>query len=304
MVRRGNLVKHKTLKGLGFSAQMIVAALLTIVFPLAASLILSLTNIRLSMDGIEFIGLANYEWVFKESSSHFWQATGISLLFSVVSTIVQTLLGFILGILLYFLTPKLQGIFKTLIYLPVILPSAVVSAMWVMLYSGDEYGILNLLFGLTNPPHQWLSDPVSGFICLIVTNTWRFVGITTVIYLVGLSSINREVIESAEVEGANRWQIVTRILVPLTWPSTVLNVILSIIGGIKSFDLFYLFQTNGNLSSELTPIALLIYRIGLGNISIRNINLGRSLAMSITLAVILAVLTILVRKILTPKGDE
>ena len=134
-----------------------------------------------------------------------------------------------LFILLYFLNSKLQGIFKTLIYLPVILPSAVVSAMWVMIYSGDQYGILNIIFGLSGNPVQWLSDPVTGFICLIVTNTWRFVGITTVIYLVGLSSVNKEIIESATVEGANKWQIMRRILIPLTWSSTVLNVILSII---------------------------------------------------------------------------
>ena len=65
---------------------------------------------------------------------------------------------------------------------------------------------------------------------------------TTVIYLVGLSSVDKEVIESAKTEGANNWQIMWRLLLPLTWSSTVLNVLLSLIGGVKSFDLFYLFQ--------------------------------------------------------------
>lgn len=297
------LVKHRNVKGYVFSSQMIIAAICTIIFPLVASIVLSFTNIRLNVGSISDFTTNNYTWVFKESSSHFWQATGISVLFSVISTVIQTILGFLLAILLYFLNSKLQGIFKTLIYLPVILPSAVVSAMWVMIYSGDQYGILNIIFGLSGNPVQWLSDPVTGFICLIVTNTWRFVGITMVIYLVGLSSVNKEIIESATVEGANKWQIMRRILIPLTWSSTVLNVILSIIGGIKSFDLFYLFQTNGNLTSELTPVALLIYQVGLGNKDIRNINLGRSLAMSIILALILGTVTVVVKKIFSKKDD-
>lgn len=304
MKKRKELIKHKNLNGVAFSIQSIVAIILTIVFPLVFSFILSLTDIKFSLNGnINFVGFDNYSWVFREESSHFFKATGISVLFSFVSTLVQTILGFLLGMMLYFLTPKLQAFFKTLIYIPVILPSAVISAMWVMIYSGDQYGILNIILGLSDTPVQRLSNPLSGFICLIVTNTWRYVGMTTVIYLVGLSSVDKEVIESAKTEGATNWQIMWKLLLPLTWSSTVLNVLLSLIGGVKSFDLFYLFQTSGNLSSELTPIALLIYQIGLGNKDVRNINLGRSLAMSISLAFILACLTILVKKIVSRKDS-
>lgn len=75
---------------------------------------------------------------------------------------------------------------------------------------------------------------------IIFTNTWRFVGITLVIYFVAMNAIPKEIIESAKIDGANRWRILWRIMLPLTWTSTKNNVLLSIIGGMKSFDLFYL----------------------------------------------------------------
>lgn len=304
MANERKLVKHNNIKGILFSSQMIIGALVTIVFPLVFSFVLSLTNLKLNLGNLQFTGFDNYAWVFSEESSGFWKATGISVLFSVLSTLVQTILGFFLAMMLYFLGRRLQGIYKTLIYLPVILPSAVVSAMWIMMYSGDQYGIFNILFGMTDPPFQWLSDSVIGMICLIVTNTWRFVGITTVIYLVSLSNVPADIIEAAKIDGASKPLMIRRILLPLTFGATVLNIILSIIGGIKSFDLFYLFQTNGNLSSDLTPVALLIYRVGLGNKDVKNINLGRSLAMSIVLSIILTAVTLIVKGIFKGKEEE
>ena len=119
-----------------------------------------------------------------------------------------------------------------------------------------------------------------------------------------MSSVSKEVIESAKLDGANRFQLITHILLPLTWSATQMNIILSIIGGVKSFDLFYLFQSGGNLSTDLTPVALLIYKIGLGNGDIRNISLAKSVTMSIVLALILAVLTIVVNKIFTRKESD
>lgn len=299
-----SIIKNKNLKGYAFSIQMLIAVVITIVFPLLVSLIISFTDLRINLNNFKFVGFENYLWVFSEKNSGFFKATGVSVSFSIVSTIIQTLLGFLLAIMLYFLSPRLQGIYKTLIYLPVILPSAVVSAMWIMMYSGDEHGILNIIFNLKNPPFQWMGNNFIAFFCLIVTNTWRFVGITTVIYLVNMSSVSKEVIESAKLDGANRFQLITHILLPLTWSATQMNIILSIIGGVKSFDLFYLFQTGGNLSTDLTPVALLIYKIGLGNGDIRNISLAKSVTMSIVLALILAILTIVVNKIFTRKESD
>ena len=73
------------------------------------------------------------------------------------------------------------------------------------------------------------------------------------------------------------------------------------IGGIKTFDLFYLFQINGSLSTDLTPVSVLIYRAGLGNTSVFDISLSKSVTMSVVLSVIIAILTLIVNKILNRK---
>ena len=296
------LIKHRNLKGWLICSQTVLAIVVTVIYPLVMSLGMSFTNIKLNIEDFQFVGFENYLWVFR--SSGFFGALGVSALFSVVSTLLQTVLGFLVAVMLYFLAKPLQSVFKTVIYLPVVLPGAVVSAMWLIVYAGDEYGLLNILFGLTNPPYQWMSESnVVAFLCLVVTNTWRYLGITMVVYFVNMNVVSKDIIESAGLDGAGRLQIMMKIIFPLTWNATVINLLMSMIGGVKSFDLFYLFQTNGTLPQALTPVSVLIYRVGLGNTYVANISLSRSVTMSILLSFILAVATILINKALEKRGE-
>jgi len=301
--KKYDLIKHRNLKGWLFCSQTVLAIVLTVFYPLIYSLIMSFTDIKLNTENFNFVGFGNYAYVFGAESG-FFRALGISVLFSVISTLVQTVLGFIVAAMLYFLTRKLQSVYKTIIFLPVVLPAAVISAMWLMVFAGDEYGLLNIMFGTTNPPYQWMSESnVVAFICLVVVNTWRYLGITMVIYFVNMNSISRDVIDSARLDGANKWQIMLHIIFPLTWGATTINLLMSMIGGVKSFDLFYLFQTNGTLSQALTPVSVLIYRMGLGNPYVANISLSRSVTMSIVLAIFLGLGTVAVQKLLNRKEE-
>lgn len=304
MKKEDLLIRHRNLKGWLICGQTLVAIILTVVYPLVYSFVLSLTNAKLRIDNIKFIGFENYKWVFSENSG-FFKALGVSISFSIISTTIQTVLGFLVAVLLYFLTRRFQGFFKTVIYLPVILPAAVISAMWLLVFAGDEYGLLNMLFGWTNPPFQWMGESdLLAMICIIFVNTWRYLGITMVIYFVNINAVSKDIIESAALDGANRFQIMMHIIFPLTWNATIINVLQSMIGGIKTFDLFYLFQINGNLSTNLTPVSVLIFRAGLGNNSVFDISLSRSVTMSIVLTVIIATLTLIVNKVLKKKESN
>lgn len=301
------LIKHRDLWGWVFSAQTVIAILVTLVYPLTYAVILSLTDIRFSVNGFDFLnlknyGFKNYVWLFKESA--FFKDLWISVVFAVVSTTVQTVLGFLLAFMLYFMKGGIQKFFKTALYLPVILPTAVISSMWMIILAGDEFGVLNVFLGLTEPPFQWLSNKNVAFCAIVVINTWRYYGITMIIYLVNMSAVPKEVIESAEVEGANKGQIMFKIIVPLVMSATSLNIILSMIGGIQSFDLFYLFQVNGNLTLDLTPVGVLIFKTELGSGNLRNTYIARSVTMSIVLTVIIAVVTILINKAFTMREDK
>ncbi|MBR2968667.1 MAG: sugar ABC transporter permease [Clostridia bacterium] len=296
------LIKNRNLWGWVFSIQTVIAILVTLIYPLVYAGVLSFTNVRFTTVNFEFVGFDNYKWLFTESA--FFADLWVSIAFAVVSTAVQTVLGFLLAFMLYFMKGKVQGFFKTALYLPVILPTAVVSSMWMIILAGDEFGVLNVLFGLTDPPFQWLGDKTIAFWAIVIINTWRYYGITMVIYLVNMSAVPKEVVESAEVEGASRGQIMLRIIIPLVMSATSLNIILSMIGGIQSFDLFYLFQTNGNLTLDLTPVGVLIFKTGLGSTNLRNIYLARSVTMSIVLTLIIATVTVLINKVFSRSEDK
>lgn len=297
------LVKHANLKGWLFCIQAVIAVAITIGYPFVYSFVLSLTDVKLSLSNLNFIGFENYAWVFRPES-RFFKALWVSVSFSVVSTLVQTVLGFLVAVMLYFMTGKLQSFYKVTLYLPVILPGALVSAMWILMYRGDEFGVFNMILGLTDPPHQWMGEYWGSFFAIVATNTWRYLGTTMIIYLVNMNSVSRDVVESAQLDGASRARIMMRIIFPLTWSATTTNILLSLIGGMKSFDLFFLFQQNGNLSTELTPVSVLIYRIGLGNRDVFNINLSRSVTLSIVLAIFLSVFTGVVNLGLGRKKEE
>lgn len=296
------LIKNRNLWGWIFSSQTVIAITLTLVYPLVYAVILSFTNVRFTTARFKWVKWDNYIWLFKESD--FFKDLGVSLSFAFISTAVQTILGFLIAFMLYLMKGKMQTFFKTALYIPVILPAAVISSMWMIILAGDEFGVLNVLLGLTEPPFQWLSDKTRAFWVIVAINTWRYYGITMVIYLVNMSAVPQEVVEAAQIDGANRGQIMIKIIVPLVMSATTLNIILSIIGGIQSFDLFYLFQQNANLTLDLTPVGVLIFKTGLGGGDLRNIYLARSVTMSIMLSIIIATCTIIIKKVFGKLGDK
>lgn len=300
MRRKLEIIPHKNAWGWAFSSQAVIGIILSLLYPVIFAVIFSFSDLKfqgLINGSVNWVGFENYAWIFNDSN--FFRDLGISFLFAIISTAVQTVIGFLFAFLLFCLKGKLQGFFKTILYLPVILPTAVVSFMFILIFSGEETGILNNLLGLTNPPFQWVSNPVIAFIVIIVINTWRFYGITMVVYLVNMQAVSKEIIESATIEGCTKGQIMTKIILPMVASATTLNIILSMIGGLQSFDLFYLFQTQGNLTTELTPIGLYIFKVGLGAAAESNFKavfLARSMAMSVLLSIIIAITTIIIRK--------
>lgn len=296
------LIKNRNLWGWIFSAQTVIAIILSLIYPLVYAIILSFTDVRFITENFNWVKLDNYAWLIKESD--FFKDLMVSISFAIVSTSVQTVLGFLLAFMLYFMKGKTQTFFKTALYLPVILPTSVISSMWMIILAGDEFGVLNVLLGLTTPPFQWLADKNVAFWIIVAINTWRYYGITMIIYLVNMSAVPQEVVEAAEIDGASRGYIMLKIILPLVMSATSLNIILSMIGGIQSFDLFYLFQINGNLTLDLTPVGVLIFKTGLGSGNLRNIYLSRSVTMSIMLTIITATFTVIINKIFGKLGDN
>ena len=217
----------------------------------------------------------------------------IVLFFAFVSTAIQTVLGFLLAFLVYHMSAKWQNFYKVALYLPVILPAAVVAVMWRFMLAADA-GMINELLqavGLDSLTHSWLGDKNTAIWAVIMVNTWQYVGFTMVLYYINMQNISKDILESAEIDGANKWDKLRWFFLPLTMGTTETNVIYSITGGMKSFALFYML-TGGGPGTATRVVALVIY-----NTAFVDYKFARALAMSTVLFVIILVLTLLARTI-------
>ena len=113
------------------------------------------------------------------------------------------------------------------------------------------------MIGLQGP--GWLTDPSIALLSVAVVDIWQGVGLATLIFIAGITSIPQEVYEAAAVDGANTWQKFRRVIVPLVRPATTTVLILSLIGGLKSFDLIWT-MTKGGPGFTSDVVASVIYK--------------------------------------------
>lgn len=276
-----------------------ISILLFIVYPVVFSVVLSFTNWKFVFVNVEFTGFENYKWLFSEQGSQFWTSTWISIKFTFISTAIQTFLGFLLAYVLYNMGRRLQGVYKVLLYVPVLLPAPVVSVMWTFIFE-PNVGLMDTIlsvFGVTDFP-LWLTNENISLWTVIAVNTWRYIGVTMIIYFIAMNAIPKDVIEGAVIDGAGKWRILWRFILPLTWSSTSTNLLLSVMGGLKSFDLFYLF-TNGTGDYGLYVVGLYIWRT-----AYKFKTFCRAVTMSLVLSVIIAVISLGMNSLLNKQEDR
>lgn len=271
----------------------VISILVFIVYPVVFSVVLSFTNWKFVFNNVGFTGIENYKWLFSESGKQFWDSTWISIKFTFISTTIQTILGFLLAYILYNMTARWQGVYKILLYIPVLLPASVVSVMWTFIFE-PNVGLMDLLLarlGISQFP-LWLTNDSIALWTVIAVNTWRYVGVTMIIYFIAMNAISRDIIESVTIDGANKWKILWKFIFPLTWSSTSTNLLLSIMGGLKSFDLFFLF-TNGTGDHGLYVVGLYIWRT-----AYKFKTFCRAVTMSLVLSVIIALISLVLNGLL------
>lgn len=260
--------------------------------PIVKSITMSFTNWNGFSPDYKWVGFKNYITLFTNTPDY-WQSILVNLQFSVISTLIQTVLGFLLAFMLYHLPKKWQDFYKVALYIPVILPAAVIAVMWTFILS-PENGLLNTLLrtvGLDVLTHAWLGERATALGSIIAVNTWQYVGFTMVLYYIAMQNISKDVLESASIDGAGKWMLLRKFFFPLTKTTTEINVILSITGGMKSFALFYM-MTGGGPGSVTRVVSMLIY-----NTAFSDYKFSKALTMSTVLFVIILILVLISRRI-------
>jgi raffinose/stachyose/melibiose transport system permease protein len=204
----------------------------------------------------KWIGLANYRTFFQEQAL----VIGLrnTLIYAVLTSGLKVVLGMALAVLL---TSKIiaRGYLRSVIFFPVLVSTIGVGLTFTVLMN-PEKGLINIALGhvgIHGP--GWLTNPSLALVSVGLVDVWKGVGLATVIYIAGLVSIPGEYYEAAEVDGASRWDVFRNIMLPLARPATASVITLSLIGGLRSFDLIWA-MTKGGPGFASDVIASVIYK--------------------------------------------
>lgn len=201
-----------------------------------------------------FIGFQNYARVFQEAA--FRKSFGFTFSFMLVSAVLLNLTG-LLSALALNANLKLRTLLRSAYFLPMVISAVVVGYLWNIIivrlfpYVGELTG--NALL-----QKNWFSYQNTAFASLIIATVWQSFGYYMLLYLTGLQTVPGAVLEAATIDGANGMQCFFRVTVPLMRPTFTTCIFLSIINGLKSFDLTYSLTAGGPFGGT-TSIALQIY---------------------------------------------
>lgn len=224
------------------------------IVPTIASFYFSFT--RWDLFTSSWIGLKNYQTFFQEQAL----ITGLrnTLIYAVITSGMKVVLGMALALLL---TSKIiaRGYLRSVIFFPVLVSSIGVGLTFTVLMN-PERGLINqILGGVGIDGPGWLTNPSLALFSIALVDVWKGVGLATVIYIAGLVSIPGEYYEAAAVDGAGRWDVFRNIMLPLARPATATVITLSLIGGLRSFDLIWA-MTKGGPGFASDVIASVIYK--------------------------------------------
>jgi multiple sugar transport system permease protein len=277
-----------------FLSPWFIVFLIFTVFSLGFSFYLSFHKWNIMEPAKPFVGLDNYIRLFQDPK--FYGALKNTLLFTGFGVPLGLASGLLVALLLN-TKVKMQGLFRTLFYIPVITPLVVSAVIWKWLYQGD-YGLLNyylLKLGIIQEKLLWLADPNLAMPALIIMGVWGGTGGVMVLYLAGMQSIPEELYDAAKVDGANGFQRLRYITVPLLAPTTFYLLITGVIGSFQSFAHIYI-MTNGGPLRRTTVIGFYLYEKGF-----RQFEMGYASAMAYVLFALILLLTLFQMKFV--KGD-
>ncbi|WP_022867285.1 carbohydrate ABC transporter permease [Schaalia vaccimaxillae] len=222
--------------------------------PTLASFYFSLN--RWTLFEMDFIGLDNFVQFFKEPAL----VKGFinTFIYAFITSAAKVVLGLALAVLL---TSQVFGrnYLRSVVFFPVLVSTIGVGVTWKVLLDPQD-GLVNRVLsviGIDGP--GWLTNPNLALFSVAGVDVWKGVGLATVIYIAGIVAIPKDYVEAAKMDGAGSWEIFKNITLPLSRPATVTVIILSLIGGLRSFDLIWT-MTRGGPGFSSDVIASVIYK--------------------------------------------
>ncbi|CAM4241168.1 carbohydrate ABC transporter permease [Paenibacillus typhae] len=242
--------------------------LIFFIYPIFSSVYYSLTSWNGVSDTVKMTGLSNYEKALGDD--RFWVSVKNNGWFILFSVFIQVPL-IVLFSLLIANVKKLKGLYKTAVFMPSIMSTAVIGILWGFIYE-PNIGLFNKLLSLIGiEPVYWLSDERFAMLSILITNAWQWTGFYIVMVLAAILAIPGELEEAAAIDGATGFQRATRITLPLIVPIISVVIMLSIAGAMKAADIVIVMTKGGPAGSTevmatyMIKYAITNFKYGYGN---------------------------------------
>lgn len=239
-----------------FVIPALIVVLGVIIFPWLFTIWMSLHEWKVGSPTV-FVGLSNYLRL--PSDPRFVESVGHTLVYTALSVLLPLLLGTLAAVVFHARFP-LRGFLRGLFILPMMATPVAIALVWTMMFH-PQLGILNYLLSLVGLPAQlWVFHPATVIPSLVLVETWQWTPLVMLIVLGGLAAIPAEPYESAEIDGANMWQVFRYITLPLITPFLFIAAMIRMIDAVKSFDIIFAI-TQGGPGSASETINLYLYSV-------------------------------------------
>lgn len=261
-----------------------------VLVPMCMAIVTSTTDLNAFRPDVSFIGLDNYVRLANDPA--FLRALTNTVIIAVMVTVIPNALG--LGIAL--LLDRSGWVFNALraaFFVPIVLSAVVVSVTWGLILS--DTGLLNTMLmnlGVQDPP-GWVSDPNIALYTVGAVICWQSLGVAVVLYLAGLQGVPRELLEAAEIDGAGPVTRFRTVTWPLLAPVVTISVVLSLIGGFKTYDQVKVITNGGPGVGTTNTLAFDVVRY-----SVEAGQVGFGQAMATVMLAIIAFVSIFVLRLL------
>ncbi len=254
-----------------FALPTLIAFVVAFLYPFAMGIYLSFTKFT-TVENAKFVGFDNYIQAF--SDKDFLNALWFTTKFTVVSVLTINIFAFFLAMLL---TKAIKGtnLFRSIFFMPNLIGGIVLGYIWNLLINGvlNKYGV-DITFAAKY-----------GFWGLVILMNWQMIGYMMIIYIAGLQNIPTDLNEAASIDGANNFQILRHITIPMVMPSITICMFLTITNSFKLFDQ-NLALTKGAPGKQTAMVALDIYNNFYGRIGWQGIGQAKAVVFFIIVAVI------------------
>jgi multiple sugar transport system permease protein len=263
----GAIRKKQARAAVGFLLPAYSLYILIILIPVLATFTFTFFFINRITLEFTFVGLENYEWIVEDK--RFWKSLWTTFTFVILAVIGNVGLGLLLAVLLNRKFPNaLLYVFRLVFFLPVLVSISTVAFVWEFLYNTD-LGLFN--FYLTSvglPRIGWLSDAGVVMYSVVIFDVWKNVGFFMIIFLAALQGVPRDLIDAANVDGANDRTVFRKITLPFISPVVLFAVTFATIGALQVFDSIKVLTDGGPGDATRSTVMYMIDEaFGAGDVS-------------------------------------